>query len=331
MSKEIILSGIQPTGKLHLGNLAGAVKNWVKIQNDYKCYYMIADLHSLTSYYSNYKEIAPNVLELYIDLIACGIDVEKSILFIQSAVPAHSQLHLIFSMLTPLGWLQRNPTYKEKIREIKNKDLTNYGFLGYPVLQAADILIYKANKVPVGEDQISHLEITREIARRFNNFYGNYFPEPQPLLTEVPKIFGFDGRKMSKSYNNAIFLSDTDEEIKNKIKKYITDTKKIYKNDPGNPKRCFLFPLYKAFSNSDIIKDVENNCKSGKLGCVECKNKMAEIIIKSLKEFRENRKNLLSKIDKIKKIIIENNIKANDVAQKTISEVYDIIGLNYGK
>jgi tryptophanyl-tRNA synthetase len=329
MEKGVILSGIQPTGKLHLGNWAGAIKNWVKLQDEYKCFYMIADLHALTAYYSNPKEIKNNVIELYIDLVACGIDLNKSVLFIQSSVPAHSELNLIFGMITPLGWLQRNPTFKEKIKEMKNMDLNNYGFLGYPVLQAADILIYKADKVPVGEDQLAHLEITREIARRFNYLYGEFFPEPQALLTEVPKILGFDGRKMSKSYNNAIYLSDSEDEIKSKVMKYITDTKKIYKNDPGNPENCNLFPLYKAFANKEVKNDINEDCRSGKLGCVECKNKIAKIIIEILKDYKEKRNILLKNKNKLVDYIRDNNEKANSVAKKTIEEVYELIGLKY--
>jgi len=327
--KNVVLSGIQPTGKLHIGNFAGAIKNWVKIQDDYKCYYMIADLHSLTAYYSNYNEIKENVFDIYIDLLSCGINLDKSTLFIQSAVPAHTQLHIIFSMLTPLGWLQRNPTYKEKIKEMKDKDLSNYGFLGYPVLQAADILIYKANKVPVGQDQISHLEITREIARRFNNFYGNFFPEPEPLLTEIPKVLGFDGRKMSKSYDNAIYLSDDRETILSKIKKYITDTNKVYKNDPGDPNKCSLFPLYNIFANRDTIEDVVSGCKSGKLGCVECKRKISTIINKELSPYKEKKEYYLSHKDEVKEYIEENNKKANKVADENIEAAYKRIGLSY--
>lgn len=327
--KETILSGIQPTGQLHIGNLAGAIKNWVKLQDEYKCYYMIADLHSLTAYYSNYKVIKDNVFDIYVDLLSCGIDLNKSILFIQSAVPAHTQLHILFSMITPLGWLQRNPTYKEKIKEMKDKDLSNYGFLGYPVLQASDILIYKAEKVPVGQDQVSHLEITREIARRFNHFYGKYFPEPEPLLTEIPKVMGFDGRKMSKSYNNAIYLSDSKQEIFQKIRKYITDTKKIYKNDPGNPANCTLFPLYKIFAIQEKISDIKSGCKSGKLGCVECKKIIAELINKHLETYREKRAYFMSHKDKVKEYISENNKKANEIANKNIQEIYEKVGLKY--
>ncbi|MDD5067540.1 MAG: tryptophan--tRNA ligase, partial [bacterium] len=249
---EIVLSGIQPTGKLHLGNYIGAIKNWVKIQEEYHCIYMIADLHSLTTLTGKPQPLQENIIDIYMDLLACGIDVQKSILFIQSSVPAHTQLHLILSMITPLGWLERNPTFKEKKQELKNMDINNYGFLGYPVLQAADILIYKANKVPVGYDQLPHLEITREIARRFNSLYQEYFPEPQPLLTQVPKIVGYDGRKMSKSYDNAVYLSDSPEVIENKLKKFITDPKKIRKNDPGDPNICTIFPFYRIFADTHV-------------------------------------------------------------------------------
>lgn len=328
--KRVVLSGIQPTGKLHIGNLAGAIRNWVRIQDEYKCFYMIADLHSLTAYSNNYKEIKENVLDIYIDLLACGIDLSKSVLFIQSEIPAHTQLHLILSMITPLGWLQRNPTYKEKIIEMQDKDLSNYGFLGYPVLQAADILIYRAEKVPVGQDQVSHLEITREIARRFNHFYGKFFPEPEPLLTTSPKVLGFDGRKMSKSYNNAIYLADPPEEVLQKVKKYVTDTKKVYKNDPGNPEHCSVFPLYGIFAPEDETKQVDKGCRSGQRGCVDCKKRCAELIMESLKSYREKRQYYMKNINELKKHIKENNEKAQAVALKNIREIYNKVGLIYG-
>ncbi len=328
---KTVLSGIQPTGKMHLGNYIGAIQNWVKIQDsgEYKCLYMIADIHSLTLYYGNYNEIKDNTVDIFMDLLACGIDVEKSIVFIQSAIPGHAQLHLILSMLTPLGWLERNPTFKEKIKELKDKDLNNYGFLGYPVLQAADILLYMGERVPVGQDQLPHLEITREIARRFNHFYGDFFPEPKPLLTNVPKLLGSDGRKMSKSYDNAIYLSDSPEVLTNKIKKFITDTKKIYKNDPGNPNNCSVFLLYKIFADTDTQNDVSHNCKNGSLGCVNCKLNIAKIINESLEPYREKKKYYSQNKNMVVDLIKENNKKAGEIADNTINRVYDRVGLRY--
>ena len=328
---ERVLSGSQPTGKLHLGNYIGAVKNWVKIQEKYECFFFIADLHSLTTQSGQSNALKEIVLDQYIDLMACGIDVNKSVLFIQSAIPAHTQLHLILSMITPLGWLERNPTYKEKKEELKNLELNNYGFLGYPVLQAADILIYKANWVPVGMDQLPHLEITREITRKFNNTFGPYFPEPQPLLTEIPKVIGIDGRKMSKSYNNAIYLSDSPEIIEKKFKKFITDPEKIYKNDPGSPEKCTVFPFYKFFADKKAEKEVEAGCKDGSRGCVECKKILAEIVNNELKPYREKRENMKKNIDFILKTINDNNKKASQIAEGNIKEIYNIVGLKHGK
>jgi len=326
---ETILSGIQPTGKLHLGNYIGAIKNWVELQEKYRCYYMIADLHSLTVYYTNTEELQENILELYIDLLSAGLSDEKSVIFLQSGVPAHSQLHLLLSMITPLGWLERNPTYKEKIKELKQYELNTYGFLGYPVLQAADILIYKAQKVPVGQDQIPHLEITREIARRFNYLYGEYFPEPQPILTPVPKIAGTDGKKMSKSYNNAIYMSDPPEVIEKKIRMYITDTKKIYKNDPGNPENCTLFPFYKIFADKEIQKEIISGCASGKLGCVACKKRASKLIIDALQPFREKREELKKNKKQVWERLKAGTEKAKKVANTHLEEILEKMKLNF--
>ncbi len=325
---ETVLSGVQPTGKLHLGNYIGAIKNWVKLQDNYKCLYMIADLHSLTAKSGESKEIKEISIDIYMDLLACGIDIEKSIIFIQSAIPAHTQLHLILSMITPLGWLERNPTFKEKKAELKNTSLNNYGFLGYPILQAADILIYKALKVPVGMDQLPHLEITREIARKFNSTFKNYFPEPGPLLTEVPKILGIDGRKMSKSYNNAIYLSDTNDEVAKKFKKFITDPKKVYKNDPGDPEKCSVYPFYKIFSDDKLKKKISNTCKDGSRGCADCKNELTEIINCKLKPYKEKKEKYKKNMDFINKTIKDNNEKANNIAEKNIKDIYNLLGMH---
>jgi tryptophanyl-tRNA synthetase len=264
--KEVILSGMRPTGPLHIGHLFGALKNWKKLQDEgYNCFYMIADYHALSTEYSNPGKIKEYVEEIAIDFISSGLDPEKSTIFIQSLVPEHTELHLIFSMFVPLGWLERNPVYKEQVEEIYDKDLHTYGFLGYPVLQAADILIYKAELVPIGQDQIPHLELTREIARRFNYLYGYTFPEPQALLTETPKIPGIDGRKMSKSYNNAIYLKDSPEEIKNKVSKMFTDPKRIYRKDPGHPQTCPVFLYHKIF-NENRVGEIESDCKNATIG-----------------------------------------------------------------
>jgi tryptophanyl-tRNA synthetase len=328
---ERVLSGIQPTGKLHLGNYIGAVKNWVNIQDKYECYYMIADLHSLTTHSGKADELNDNILDLYMDLLACGIDTKKCTLFVQSSIPAHTQLHLVLSMITPLGWLERNPTFKEKKAELKSLDLNNYGFLGYPVLQAADILIYKANKVPVGMDQLPHLEITREITRKFNSTFSEIFPEPQPLMTEIPKIAGTDGRKMSKSYGNAIYLSDSPDELKKKLKKFITDTNKVYKDDPGDPKKCTVYPFYQFFADSDTQQNADKGCRDGSRGCADCKNAVADIINQDLESYRKKKEDMKNNVDFILKTIKNNNEKAKKITDETIKEVYNLAGLNYGK
>lgn len=327
--QNIILSGIQSSGKLHLGNLFGAVLNWVNLQNEYKCYYFIADLHSLTGSLGKYKNIKEYRKNIILNLLAFGIDPEKSVLFIQSQVPEHTQLHLILSMLTPLPWLERNPTYKDKILELKNKDLNNYGFLGYPVLQAADIILYKANKVPVGEDQLPHLELAREIVRRFNNNFGEVFPEPQPLLTRVPKIPGLDGRKMSKSFNNAIYLDDEEETVNKKVMQLITDPQRIHLKDKGHPDICNSFMLHKAFSSDEEMQDLRNQCESASIGCVQCKKNLAQKINSYLAPHHEKREELKKNMSYVEDVIAEGNKLAKEKAQTTIREVYQKVGLEY--
>lgn len=322
--KKTILSGMRPTGKLHIGHYAGVLTNWVKLQDEYQCFFMIADLHALTTEYENTKEIKQNTYEIVADWISCGIDPEKSVVFCQSDIPEHSELHLIFSMITPLGWLYSCPTYKEQLKEQTSKDLKTYGFLGYPVLQAADILLYKAEVVPVGKDQIPHIELTREIARRFNNFYGQCFPEPQALLTESPYIPGIDGRKMSKSYNNCIYLTDTEEEIEQKVMQMFTDPTKIRKNDPGNPENCVVLAFHKVF-NKDNSQKIETLCREGKLGCVEDKKNLAKILNEVLLPIREKRKQITQQ--QVEKILSEGQKKAQVVARQTITEVKSLIGL----
>src|SRR4030066_2199283 len=251
MSKKRVLSGMQPSGKLHIGNLVGALQNWVKLQDKYECYYFIADWHALTSQYADTSQIKDNIKDVLVNWLSAGIDPERATIFIQSHVPEHAELHILLSMITPLGWLERVPSYKEKQEEIKDRDLHTYGFLGYPVLQSADILSYKANYVPVGIDQLPHLEITREICRRFNYFYSNVFPEPEGLLTEFPKVVGLDGRKMSKTYNNCIYLSDSPQEVEQKIKTMITDPQRVKRTDRGDPEKSPVFQLHKIFSTKD--------------------------------------------------------------------------------
>lgn len=319
--KGRVLSGMQPSGKLHLGNLFGALQNWVRLQEEYDCFYFIADWHALTSNYADVSEIRSNIKDILIDWLAAGLDPKKSTIFIQSRLPEHAELHLLLSMITPLPWLERVPTYKEKQDEIKDRDLCTYGFLGYPVLQAADILIYRAGYVPVGVDQLPHLEIAREITRRFNNFYGHIFPEPQALLTEYPKIIGIDGRKMSKSYGNAVFLSDIPEEVERKMKIMITDPARARRTDPGNPDVCPLHSLHKVFGKKDDIERIDRNCRDASIGCTDHKDMLIKEALAILKPFSEKRKELETRPDQLDKVIASGVEKAKAVASETMAMV----------
>ncbi len=319
--KKVVLSGMRPTGKLHIGHYVGALENWIKLQNDYQNYHLIADYHVLTTSLDT-SNIENDSIEMAIDWIAAGIDPEKSPVFRQSKIKEHTELHLIFSMLITTARLERNPTVKEQVRDLKIENIT-YGHLGYPVLQAADILLYKGNYVPVGEDQVPHIEITREIARKFNSTWGEVFPEPEPLLSQFARLPGLDGNaKMSKSLNNAILISDEPDEIKAKLRKAVTDPQKIRKNDPGRPEICLVFTYHQKF-NPQEVKEIETGCRSGVLGCVECKTKCAERISSFFAPIREKRKELESKPDLIKEILIDGETRAKKVAQATMQEVHE--------
>ncbi len=392
-----IVSGMRPTGKLHLGHYFGVIKNWIKLQQEHETFFFIADWHALTTSYKNTKDLQNHIRDVMIDWIALGLDPENGTLFIQSKVKEHAELHLIFSMITPKSWLEWNPTYKDikynllKLNEVELQfrgglrdtvrqfinmipyrvedferfeehlleDLSStfisalfegeiepellkklnvskrdfyetdtYGFLGYPVLQAADILIYKGQGVPVGEDQLPHIELTREIARRFNYLYGEVFPEPEALLTETPKILGIDGRKMSKSYNNAIFFADTKEEVETKVMKMFTDPQKLRKNDPGRPNICPVFSYHKLFnSNPEGIQQIENDCRSGKLGCVDCKKTMLSFLEDFLEPVRDKRNEIMKNIKSVESIFIEGSISARNVALETMEEVRKAVNL----
>ncbi|RLG11425.1 tryptophan--tRNA ligase [Candidatus Pacearchaeota archaeon] len=325
MERVRILSGMRPTGPLHLGHLHGVLKNWLELQEKYECFYFIADWHALTTEYENPFKISEFSKELFLEWLSVGLSPQKCTIFLQSAIKEHAELYLLFGMFVPVAWLERNPTYKEMLQNLKSKELNTYGFLGYPVLQAADILIYKAKKVPVGLDQIPHLELAREIARRFNYLYKiNYFPEPQALLSEVPKIPGIDGRKMSKSYGNAIFLTDSPNEVKKKIMSYITDTQRPRKTDPGDPEnRCIAFNLIKLYFSDEEKNEIIEDCKKAKLGCVECKKRLSEKVIQYLENIWEKR-NQIEKEDW--KEILNQGIKyARSIAKQTIEEVNSII------
>ena len=312
---------MRPTGPLHLGNLHGALANWVEMQETYDCFFFIADWHALTSDYEGTGRIAEYVRKMIVDWLSAGLSPEKSTLFVQSHVKEHAELFLILSMITPVPWLERNPTYKDQIAQLSNKDLSTFGFLGYPVLQAADIIMYKAYGVPVGVDQVPHVEITREIARRFNYFYGDIFPEPESLLTDTSKILGLDRRKMSKSYNNAIFLSDSPDEITAKVAKMLTDIQRARKSDPGNPDVCNVFEFHKLYSDGQTIERINRECRNAEIGCVECKQIMAQNLTKALEPLREKREYYEAHPGLVDDIIADGCEKARRVAKQTMAEV----------
>ena len=319
--KKRVLSGMRATGALHLGNYLGALANWVTMQNDYDCYFFVADWHALTSDYEHPKGLRDNVHQILLDWLSAGLSPEKCTMFIQSRVPEHAELFLYLSMITPVPWLERNPTYKDQIVQIQNKDLSTFGFLGYPVLMAADIIMYKAQAVPVGVDQIPHLEITREIARRFNFLYGEVFPEPEAILTSTPKILGLDRRKMSKSYGNAIFLSDSPEQVRTKVMQMITDPQRARRTDPGNPDICNVFEFHKLYSDADTVKRVDTECRSAQIGCVECKKIMADHLIEAMTPIYEKRRYFESRPQDVAAIIEAGNHKASMVARATMEQV----------
>ncbi|MDA8087770.1 MAG: tryptophan--tRNA ligase [Nitrospiraceae bacterium] len=321
-----ILSGMQASGRLHLGNLVGALQNWVRLQDSYSCYYFVADWHALTSGYENPRAINESTMDLLLNFLAAGLDPEICTIFVQSMVPQHAELHLILSMMTPLGWLERVPTYKEKKEEITDRDLSTYGFLGYPVLQSADILLYKADYVPVGADQLPHLEITREIARRFNHFYGEVLPEPEALLTRYPKVPGVDGRKMSKSYGNAIYLSDSPKEVEQKIRTMMTDPARKLRTDPGNPELCPVYHLHKVFSTSEQQDWVVKGCTSAGIGCIDCKKVLIGNVLGVLNPIREKRQALMENPARLREIAMEGSKKACAAAQQTMAAVKDALG-----
>jgi len=331
-NKQRVLSGMRSTGKLHLGNYVGALENWVRMQEQYECFFFIADWHALTTDYADTSRIKENSVDVLLDWLAAGLDPEKCVMFIQSHVPAHAELHLLFSMITPLGWLERVPTYKEQRENIKEKDLGTYGFLGYPVLQSADILIYKADGVPVGEDQVAHVELTREIARRFNGFYqgkrGLIFPEPKALLTPTPKLPGTDGRKMSKSYGNTIMLTDPEPVVRQKLKTMVTDPARVRRSDPGNPDVCPVGDLHKIFSDQATMEKVNVGCRSAGIGCIECKGWAADALVKVLNPMQERRKKYEDNPRLAWDILEAGSARAAQVAAQTMDEVRDSMGMS---
>ncbi len=331
-NRKRVLSGMRSTGKLHLGNYVGALQNWVGMQDQYECFFFVADWHALTTDYADTSHVKENSIEVLLDWLAAGLDPERCTMFIQSHVPQHAELHLLFSMITPLGWLERVPTYKEQRENIAEKDLSTYGFLGYPVLQAADILIYKGDFVPVGEDQVPHVELTREIARRFNQFYNvndkAVFPEPQPLLTRTPKLPGTDGRKMSKSYGNTIMLTDPEPVVRQKLKTMVTDPARIRRTDPGNPDVCPVGDLHKIFSDPATMAIVNAGCRSAGIGCIECKGWAADALVNILVPMQERRKKYEDNPRLAWDILEAGSAKAGKVASATMAEVRDALHMS---
>ncbi len=325
-----MLSGLRPTGEIHIGHLAGAIQNWIDLQSKYESYFCIVDWHALTTHYADTSSLQQDIAGNVMDFLASGIDPEKATLFLQSTVPEHAELHLLLSLITPLGWLERVPTYKEQREQIRDKDLGTYGFLGYPVLQAADILMYRADYVPVGEDQVSHIELTREICRRFNNYYGGVFPEPQPLLTKTPRVPGIDGRKMSKSYGNAISLSDPEPAIREKVSNMITDPARKRRSDPGDPDVCPLFAYHKLFSPKETVEMVNVECRRAGIGCVEDKKLLTGNLLQALAPIQKRRQELEKNPNAVRDVLADGARKAKVTAEETMDQVRTAMNLKAG-
>jgi len=320
---------MRPTGKLHLGNYEGALKNWVGLQGSYESFHFVADWHALTSDYADTSKINENTVVMVTDWLAAGLDPNKATLFVQSLVPEHAELHIYFSAVTPLGWLERVPTYKEQRENITDKDLGNYAFLGYPVLQAADICMYKAHYVPVGQDQVAHVELTREIVRRFNNFYGDVFPEPEALLTASPKLIGTDGRKMSKSYGNTIELSDPADVIQAKVRQMITDRTRVRKVDPGHPEDCDVCQMHRLFVTAGVADQFDDDCRNARIGCVDRKKALAQAMVDYLAPITERVNYYRQHQDEVRDIILEGSRRAREEAGRIMGEVRQAMKINW--
>lgn len=328
MNKKRIVSGMRPTGKLHLGHFHGVLSSWLELQDDHECFFFAADWHALTTEYANPGFVRESIDDLFLDWLSVGIDPEKCVMFRQSAILEHAELHLLLSMLTPVPWLERNPTYKDQLEELKEKELNTYGFLGYPILQAADIVIYKANAVPIGLDQLPHLELTREIVRRFNFLYKKeVFPEPDAMLTKTSKLLGTDGRKMSKSYGNAIYLSDSRDEVKQKLSTMFTDPHRLRRTDPGNPDICAIFTMHKLYSPAGEVEEIDRECRKAGIGCVDCKKRLIERLNDALEPIREKRAVYAADQKRVKQIVSDATEKARGIAKKTMEEVREAVGI----
>ncbi len=330
--RKRVLSGMRSTGKLHLGNYVGALQNWVKMQDEHECFFCVADLHALTTDYADTSQVKQNSLDVTLDWLAAGLDPARCTMFIQSHVHQHAELHLLLSMITPLGWLERVPTYKEQQENITGRDLSTYGFLGYPVLMSSDILLYKGDFVPVGEDQAAHVELTREIARRFNGFYAPkdkpVFPEPKTELTRTPKLPGTDGRKMSKSYGNTIMLTDPEPVVRQKLKTMVTDPARVRRTDPGNPDKCPVGDLHKIFSTAATMDKVNVGCRSAGIGCIECKGWAADALVQILNPMQQRRKKYEENPQLAWDILEAGANHARDVASATMKEVRSAMGMS---
>ena len=329
MTRPRILSGMRPTGPLHIGHLTGALDNWVRLMDTYECFFAIVDWHALTTDYADPRDVRENVLEVATDWLAAGLDPARSTLFVQSLVPEHAELHLLLSMIVPVPWLERVPSYKEQQTQLTEKDLSTYGFLGYPLLQSADIMIYKAEAVPVGEDQAPHIELTREVVRRFNHFYGPVFPQPKTLLTEVPRVPGTDGRKMSKSYGNAVFLKDPPEVVRQKIKPMVTDPARKRRTDPGNPEICPVFDLHKAFSSKESQEWAAQGCRTAGIGCLDCKGRLLDHLLQRLEGIHARRPEFAARPDTVWDILLAGSHRAREVARATMDEVRSAMKIAY--
>lgn len=322
-----VLSGMQPSGLMHLGNLLGALENWKTLQAQHDCFFFVADWHALSTNYADTSRLKEFTQELLIDWLAAGIDPNRATVFIQSQVPEHAILHLLFSMIIPIPWLERNPTYKEKQEEITEKDLSTYGFLGYPVLQAADILLYKPNLVPVGKDQLPHLELTREVGRRFNSLYKPVFSDPKEYLTQFPKVLGTDGRKMSKSYHNTINLSDTEPTLRQKLKTMVTDPARVRRTDKDNPEVCPVYDFHKIFSSTEVTSQIDNDCRTAAIGCIDCKRQVGDTIVQRFSPMWETREKISADPTHTREVVEEGRKRASAVAKETMAEVNEAMNI----
>lgn len=328
--KPRVLSGFRPTGPMHVGHLVGALDNWVRLQDSHDCFFVIVDWHALTTHYQDTSDVNANVMELAIDWLAAGLDPERSTIFVQSHVPEHAELHLLLSMIVPIPWLERVPTYKEQLEQVTDRDLTTYGFLGYPLLQTADILLYRARAVPVGEDQLPHLELSREIARRFNGMYGETFPEPQSLITRFPRLPGTDGRKMSKMYGNAVNLSDDLDITRKSIMTMVTDPARKRRSDPGNPDVCPVYDFHKAFSSEETLKTVNTECRSAGIGCVDCKKMLLSHLEPVVAPIQERRRRIAGNRGQVREILDAGAVKAGAEAEETMARVRSAMKIDRG-